>query len=103
MELNELQRRVDEWIRTYGVRYFGELTNMAVLTEEVGELARCMRIPPSLVAEVMGCFLVCDPCMKYNDPSSGLYPECLAVWRKYISKEPEELAATAAQMRAYFR
>lgn len=41
--------------------------------------------------------------MKYNDPSSGLYPECLAVWRKYISKEPEELAATAAQMRAYFR
>lgn len=42
MELNELQRRVDEWIRTYGVRYFGELTNMAVLTEEVGELARVM-------------------------------------------------------------
>lgn len=42
MELNELQRRVDEWIRMYGVRYFGELTNMAVLTEEVGELARVM-------------------------------------------------------------
>jgi NTP pyrophosphatase (non-canonical NTP hydrolase) len=33
---------VDEWIKTYGVRYFSELTNMAVLTEEVGELARVM-------------------------------------------------------------
>ena len=40
--LNEAQRRVDQWIRTYGVRYFSELTNMACLTEEVGELARIM-------------------------------------------------------------
>lgn len=40
MELKELQRQVDDWIKTYGVRYFSELTNMAVLTEEVGELAR---------------------------------------------------------------
>ncbi len=38
----EAQRRVDEWIKTYGVRYFSELTNLAVLTEEVGELARIM-------------------------------------------------------------
>ena len=38
--IREAQRRVDEWIRTYGVRYFSELTNLAVLTEEVGELAR---------------------------------------------------------------
>lgn len=36
------QRMVDEWVRTYGVRYFSELTNMACLTEEVGELARIM-------------------------------------------------------------
>ena len=42
MEIRDLQQRVDEWIRTYGVRYFSELTNMAVLTEEVGELARIM-------------------------------------------------------------
>ncbi len=42
MEIKELQQRVDEWIRTIGVRYFSELTNMAVLTEEVGELARVM-------------------------------------------------------------
>lgn len=40
MEIKELQRQVDDWIKTYGVRYFSELTNMAVLTEEVGELAR---------------------------------------------------------------
>ena len=42
MEIKELQERVDAWIRNYGVRYFSELTNMAVLTEEVGELARVM-------------------------------------------------------------
>lgn len=42
MTLNELQATVDQWIKTYGVRYFSELTNMACLTEEVGELARIM-------------------------------------------------------------
>ena len=42
MEISELQQRVDAWIKEYGVRYFSELTNMAVLTEEVGELARVM-------------------------------------------------------------
>lgn len=42
MTLEEAQQQVDKWIRTYGVRYFSELTNMAVLTEEVGELARVM-------------------------------------------------------------
>ena len=40
MTLDEAQKRVDEWIRTYGVQYFSELTNMAILTEEVGEVAR---------------------------------------------------------------
>ena len=40
MTLQEAQKSVDEWIKTYGVRYFNELTNMACLTEEVGELAR---------------------------------------------------------------
>ena len=42
MTLEEAQKQVDYWIKTYGVRYFSELTNMAVLTEEVGELARVM-------------------------------------------------------------
>lgn len=40
MTIEEAQKTVDQWIRTYGVRYFSELTNMAILTEEVGELAR---------------------------------------------------------------
>ena len=40
--IREAQETVDHWIRTYGVRYFNELTNMACLTEEVGELARVM-------------------------------------------------------------
>lgn len=40
MDLKELQNKVDAWIKEYGVRYFNELTNMAILTEEVGELAR---------------------------------------------------------------
>ena len=42
MTLAEAQTKVDEWIRTTGVRYFSELTNMAILTEEVGEVARIM-------------------------------------------------------------
>jgi NTP pyrophosphatase (non-canonical NTP hydrolase) len=42
MTLDEAQGKVDKWIERYGVRYFSELTNMAILTEEVGELARLM-------------------------------------------------------------
>ena len=42
MTIKEAQQAVDQWIKTYGVRYFSELTNMTVLTEEVGELARVM-------------------------------------------------------------
>ena len=42
MTIEEAQKTVDEWIKTYGVRYFSELTKMAVLTEEVGEMARVM-------------------------------------------------------------
>lgn len=42
MTIQEAQAKVDEWINTTGVRYFSELTNMAILTEEVGEVARLM-------------------------------------------------------------
>ncbi|MFN4893187.1 MAG: nucleotide pyrophosphohydrolase [Bacteroidota bacterium] len=42
MKIEEAQQQVDQWIRTIGVRYFSELTNMAILTEEVGELARIL-------------------------------------------------------------
>lgn len=42
MEIKQLQQTVDEWIRTMGIRYFNELTNTAILMEEVGEVARIM-------------------------------------------------------------
>ena len=42
MTIQQAQQQVDSWIKTVGVRYFSELTNMAILTEEVGELARVM-------------------------------------------------------------
>jgi NTP pyrophosphatase (non-canonical NTP hydrolase) len=42
MTIQEAQQQVDEWIKAVGVRYFSELTNMAILTEEVGEVARLM-------------------------------------------------------------
>jgi NTP pyrophosphatase (non-canonical NTP hydrolase) len=42
MTIKEAQQQVDEWIKTTGVRYFNELTNMTILTEEVGEVARIM-------------------------------------------------------------
>ena len=40
MTIQEAQNQIDQWVKTYGVRYFSELTNMAILTEEVGEVAR---------------------------------------------------------------
>jgi NTP pyrophosphatase (non-canonical NTP hydrolase) len=42
MTIVEAQKKVDQWIKEYGVRYFDEMTNMAILTEEVGEVARIM-------------------------------------------------------------
>ena len=42
MTIGEAQEKVDKWIKEYGVRYFSEMTNMAILTEEVGEVARIM-------------------------------------------------------------
>ena len=42
MEINDLQKSVDDWIKQYGVRYFNELTNLGILMEEVGELSRIM-------------------------------------------------------------
>ena len=59
MTIKEAQQAVDQWIKTYGVRYFSELTNMAVLTEEVGELAR-------VIARRYG-----DQSWKTSDPRSA--------------------------------
>lgn len=63
MTLTEIQLEVDKWIKTYGVRYFSELTNMAILTEEVGELAR-------IIARTYG-----DQSFKKTDLSKNLGDE----------------------------
>ncbi len=63
MTINEAQKEVDQWIKTVGVRYFNELTNMAILTEEVGEVARIM-------ARVYG-----EQSMKDSDLGKELGPE----------------------------
>ena len=51
LTLKDAQEKVDHWIKTYGVRYFNELTNMTILTEEVGELARIMLAMKNVLAE----------------------------------------------------
>lgn len=61
--LKEAQAQVDAWIKTYGVRYFNELTNMAILTEEVGEVAR-------LIARIYG-----EQSFKENDKQKDLADE----------------------------
>jgi NTP pyrophosphatase (non-canonical NTP hydrolase) len=63
LSLNELQQTVDRWIQTIGVRYFSELTNVAVLMEEVGELAR-------IFARTYG-----DQSFKKSDPAYNLSDE----------------------------
>ena len=63
MTIEEAQLKVDEWIKTYGVRYFSELTNTVILMEEVGELARIM-------ARVYG-----DQSFKKSDPDLNLSDE----------------------------
>lgn len=61
--IKEAQQTVDHWIKTYGVRYFSELTNMAILTEEVGEVAR-------LISRMYG-----DQSFKESDKSKDLGDE----------------------------
>jgi len=63
MTLEEAQQRVDSWIKTHGVRYFSELSNMAILTEEVGELAR-------LIVRIYG-----DQSFKKSDEEKNLADE----------------------------
>jgi len=63
MTISDAQQKVDEWIKTYGVRYFSELTNMAILTEETGEVAR-------LIARKFG-----DQSFKNNEDNDNLGDE----------------------------
>jgi len=68
MEIKEAQLLVDNWIKKYGVRYFNELTNMALLTEEVGEVAR-------LIARQYG-----EQSFKNNENASSLADELADVF-----------------------
>lgn len=63
MTISEAQQKVDDWIKTYGVRYFNELTNMAILTEETGEVAR-------IIARKYG-----DQSVKKNEATGNLGDE----------------------------
>ncbi len=63
MTIQQAQQQVDQWIKTVGVRYFSELTNMAILTEEVGELAR-------IIARTYG-----DQSFRENDKQKDLGDE----------------------------
>lgn len=63
MTIKEAQQQVDTWIKTYGVRYFSELTNMVILSEEVGELAR-------IIARTYG-----DQSFKESDKSKDMADE----------------------------
>lgn len=63
MTISEAQQKVDDWIKTFGVRYFNELTNMAILTEETGEVAR-------IIARKYG-----DQSAKKNEPTDNLGDE----------------------------
>ena len=52
LTISEAQQKVDEWIKTYGVKYFGELTNLGILMEEVGELSRFVSSPKYFIPYV---------------------------------------------------
>lgn len=72
MTIREAQHLVDSWIKTYGVRYFNELTNMAILTEEVGEVAR-------LIARIYG-----EQSFKESDKQKDLADEMADVLWVFI-------------------
>ena len=76
MKIKEAQQIVDQWINTHGVRYFSELTNMVILTEEVGELAR-------IIARVYG-----EQSFKESDKKSNLADEMADVlWCFYVANQ----------------
>ena len=78
MTLQEAQENVDRWIKEYGVRYFNELTNMAILTEEVGEVAR-------IIARRYG-----EQSFKESDKQIDLADELADVpWVLYLSRQSD--------------
>lgn len=90
LTLRAAQQQVDEWIRTVGVRYFNELTNMAILTEEVGELA-------SLVARKYG-----EQSFKESDKNKDLGDEMADVlWVLICLANQTGIDLTAALMKNF--
>ncbi len=75
--LDELQQLVDEWIHTYGVRYFDPLTNMAILTEETGEVARVMARLYGEQSAKASDYL--RPCRRAGRPALGTHLHCQPV------------------------
>ncbi len=85
--------------------YF-RLTPVTMVTEtpEVTALARMMNMTPKIIVDVMMQYTAFDPCMKRPGPSSRAYTDaCRDIWKRYGNDDPEQLAATAAQMAAYFK
>lgn len=76
---------------------------MAVETPEVAALARLVHLKAAAVVEVLGLFQACDPYLRRPvPPESALYAACRDVWQRYGNGSPQELAALAAQLRAFF-
>lgn len=72
-------------------------------TPEIIELAKKMKIKPSMIVEIMEIYQVCDPYLKKNDSiSSPLSTPCREIWERFGNKNPEKLAALAAQMKQFF-
>ena len=97
LTLRQAQAMVDNWIRTYGVRYFSELTNMAVLTEEVGELREAVESgrpagAPHGVAEEVGdvLFMAAKVARDHGiDPEEALHHSCDKFARRFRSVEEQ--------------
>ena len=76
---------------------------MVAETPEVAALARMLHLKAAAVVTVLNLFQVCDPYLKRPTPPAGpLYAACRNVWQRYGNGSPQELAALAAQLRAYF-
>ncbi len=79
-------------------------TTMVAQTEEIQELAKLMKMPATLITQIMEIFQFCDPYLNRNDLMIDplLFP-CQEIWSRYGNEDSEKLAALAAQLKEYFR
>jgi hypothetical protein len=85
---------------------FFQLTpiTMVVETPEIIDLAKLLKVPASLIVEVMNVFQFCDPYLNRDDMMiDPLLVPCQAVWQRYGSENPEKLSALASQLKDYFK